>query len=631
MRSAPFVVGLLLGFSASFFTGCPMNTCTAASCPLGCCDTTGRCQTSANKTCGRNGAACASCSGFDTCVSGVCMGSNSGAGQATGGGFPGTGGGASGMGYAAFLTNFSNAYCQYAVRCGQFTVSSQADCAALLRPYFALTGGALGGRLGASERGVTAGYSTFNATRAQACLAELSALPCQGQGSPSADCAFVTTPGAAANAACFSAADCTDSTLGCNGGTCMRRCTAGGNLGESCRPDATCTAPFICAGSVCRNRTPIGATCSYDGECGTGAYCSSARVCASLPGIGSSCPNFRCVSEAYCSGSQCLAKKAANAACFSSSECADGLRCTTARVCGPKGVVGDTCTGVDCAPTLYCNANRQCAPRGPAGAPCRNFNDCESTLDCDDVLRTCRAYSSVDGGQPCSSTRSCTDGQCAGKVIVFDGGTNTAGICRDPVVGDRCSSNFSCGRAKYCDRTTSTCRAAGPSTPCDGASNCLMGDYCTSNNLCATKAAAGQVCDSTRSDSCAAMGETCQQTSTPGTSRCQRVPALGEACTRECVFPAACVGGTCVAAGRVGQPCVPSFPFPCIEGECLQTDGGLGGLGSGSSSGLTPGTCVAPRANGSPCQADQGCQSRYCDFQVVGVVGGAGICAAACN
>jgi hypothetical protein len=629
MRSAPFVVGLMLGLSASFFTGCPMNTCTAASCPLGCCDTKGRCQSAGNQTCGRNGATCASCSGFDTCVSGVCMGSNSGAGQATGGGFSGTGGGASGTEYGAYLTNFSNAYCQYAVRCGQLGASSQADCVALVRPSFAVPLFAITGQSGASERAVTAGYSTFNPTRAQACLAWLSTLPCQGAGGAPPDCSLVTTPAAAPNAACFTDADCTDPTLTCNGATCMRRCTAGGNLGESCRRDGTCTAPFVCAGSLCRNRTPIGATCSFDGECVTGAYCSSARVCATLPGIGSPCPNFRCVAEAYCSGSQCLARKAANVACSFSSECADGLRCTTARVCGPQGMVGDSCTGSgDCAPTLICNANRQCAAKGPAGAPCRDFSDCESTLACDDVLRTCRASSSVDGGQPCSSTRSCADGQCAGKVIVFDGGTNTAGICRAPVVGDRCSSNFSCGEAKYCDMTTSTCRAAGASTPCSSAFNCLMGDYCTgvgSSSTCAKKAAAGQVCDSTRSDSCAAMGETCQPTTTPGTSRCQRVPALGEACTRECAFPAACVGGTCVAAGRVGQPCVPNFPLPCIEGECLQADGGLG---SWSGSGSTSNTCVAPRANGSPCVADQGCQSRSCDFQ--GLVA-PGVCAPACN
>jgi hypothetical protein len=600
MRSAPFVVGLLLGLSASFFTGCPMNTCTAASCPLGCCDTKGRCQTSGNQTCGRNGATCASCSGFDTCVSGVCMGSNSGAGQATGGGFSGTGGGASGTGYAAFLTNFSNAYCQYELRCGKRS-SALADCTALWRPFFA-DGALPNGGEAASERAVTAGYSTFNATRAQACLDGLSALSCRD---PTRvlppDCRFVTTPAAAPNAACFTDADCTDATLRCNGATCMRRCTAGGNLGEKCRRDGTCTAPFICRDSrQCSNRRPLGASCSVDWECGTGAYCSSGVVCATLPGIGSPCPDARCAAEAYCSGSQCLARKAANVACSFSSECADGLRCTTAQVCGPKGA---------------------------AGAPCRDFSDCESTLACDDVLRTCRAYSSVDSGQPCSSTRSCADGPCVGKVIVFDGGTNTAGICRDPVVGDRCSNNRTCGEAKYCDMTTSTCRAAGASTPCSEAFNCLMDSYCPSSDICAKQAAAGQVCDSTRSDSCAAMGESCLPTTTPGTSRCRRAPALGEACTDGCSFPATCVAGTCVAAGRVGQPClnVLQAVFPCFEGECVQADGGLDVRGIPAS---TSSTCVAPRANGSPCVADQGCQSRSCDRQGPG---GAGVCAAACN
>lgn len=626
MRSAPFVVGLLLGFSASFFTGCPMNTCTPASCPLGCCDTTGRCQTSANQTCGRNGAACATCSGFDTCVSGVCMTSNTGAGQATGGG--GAGGGVSGTGYATFLTNFSNAYCQYAIRCGQLASTAQADCAALLRPYFAATGAAISSRSGGSERAVAAGYSSFDSARAQSCLSQLAAYPCGSSSGPPPDCSGITSPAAAPNGSCFSTADCTDTTLGCNGGTCMRRCTAGGNLGESCRPDGTCTAPFVCAGGVCRNRTPAGSPCTFEAECGAGAFCNSMRVCETLPGIGSPCASFRCVAEAYCSASQCLARKAANAACSFSSECADGLRCTPARVCGPQGAVGDACTSAsgDCAPTLFCNSNRQCAVKGPAGAACRSFSDCATPLDCDDVARTCRAYSGVDGGQPCSSTRSCTVGQCFGKVVVFDGGTNTPGTCREPRVGDQCSSNFSCGDAQYCETATMTCRPAGPSTPCSSSlSNCRPGDYCTSSSICATKAAAGQVCDSTRSDSCAATGETCQPTSTPGTSRCQRPPGLGETCTTQCLFPGACVGGTCVASGRVGQPCVPNFPFPCIEGECVQTDGGLR---QGSSSSSTTDTCVAARPNGSPCLADQGCQSRYCDHLPSASTG---VCAAPCN
>ena len=624
MRSAPFVVGLLLGFSASFFTGCPMNTCTPASCPLGCCDTTGRCQTSANQTCGRNGSACATCSGFDTCVSGACMASNTGAGQATGGG--GAGGGVSGTGYSTFLTTFSTDYCQFAVRCGLLAAASGSDCAALLRPYFALTGPNIGTSTAVSERSVLAGYSRFDAARGQACLASLTTLSCMPSGGLPLDCQLTTGPAAAANGSCFSEADCTDTTLGCNGGTCMRRCTQGGNLGESCKPDGTCTTPFVCAGSVCRNRTPVGSTCSFDGECAVGAFCNSMRVCATLPGIGSPCSSFRCVVEAYCSGSQCVARKPANVACSFTSECVEGLRCTTARVCGPQGQVGETCTTAngECAPMLFCNSNRQCAAKGAAGAACRGFSDCATPLSCDDVLRTCRADAVVDGGQACSSTQRCKTGQCFGKMVVFDGGTNTSGTCREAIVGDRCTSNFDCGGGKYCDMAM-TCRAAGPSTPCSASYQCLGGDYCTSSSICATKAAAGQVCDSTRSDSCAATGESCQQTSTPGTSRCQRPPAIGEACTRECAFPGACVGGMCVASGRVGQPCVQSFPLPCIEGECVQPDGGLH---QGSSS-TSADTCVAPRVNGSPCLSDQGCQSRYCDRG--GLTSGAGTCATACN
>ncbi|MBM4778669.1 MAG: hypothetical protein GQE15_13275 [Archangiaceae bacterium] len=79
-------------------SGCGGNRpCSSATCAVGCCDSSGRCQTgSFSAACGIGGATCSVCSVTQTCSQGQCIGSNSGAGTGAGGGFSGTGGGSSG-------------------------------------------------------------------------------------------------------------------------------------------------------------------------------------------------------------------------------------------------------------------------------------------------------------------------------------------------------------------------------------------------------------------------------------------------------------------------------------------------------------------------------------------------------
>lgn len=71
--------------------------CSSATCAVGCCDSSGRCQTgSFSAACGIGGATCSVCSVTQTCSQGQCIGSNTGSGTGAGGGFSGTGGGSSG-------------------------------------------------------------------------------------------------------------------------------------------------------------------------------------------------------------------------------------------------------------------------------------------------------------------------------------------------------------------------------------------------------------------------------------------------------------------------------------------------------------------------------------------------------
>lgn len=71
--------------------------CSSATCPVGCCDSSGKCQSgSFSAACGIGGASCSVCSVTQTCSQGQCIGANTGAGNGTGGGISGTAGGTAG-------------------------------------------------------------------------------------------------------------------------------------------------------------------------------------------------------------------------------------------------------------------------------------------------------------------------------------------------------------------------------------------------------------------------------------------------------------------------------------------------------------------------------------------------------
>jgi hypothetical protein len=620
--SSGLSLGLLIGCVAALTPACPTNTCNASNCVTGCCDSGGRCQLPSSNACGLNGNVCQQCVLGQNCSAGVCTGGTSGTGgfgqgggfsgvgggaSGVGGGFSGVGGGSSGSSYSAFLTSFASAYCQYLIRCGQVTTSGLSAC----NEYVRLQVGSLGLP---SERSVAIGASSFDATAAATCLTDLGNLACNT--SPPRSCySGVGTPLAMLNGVCDSARDCVGGMLSCNGASCMKRCTEGGNLGEGCKTGSLCNAPFACIDGTCINEPAPGTPCQFSGDCGSTMQCRN-RVCERLATVGASCATISCVPQAYCDFSTrvCRTKLTTGAVCSSSSQC-ETLRCVGSR-CETLGSPGASCQGdFDCQTGLSCFCQTgpgcfsgQCRSKGQVGARCFRSSDCLSTLDCDDVSLTCRDSMGVVTGQPCSGTQFCSGANdtCRNKVVVQDGGTGLPGTCGPAQVGDSCLSSFSCGTARYCDPATSRCAAAANGTPCGSSSNCLPAQYCTSSDVCAAKAPAGQVCDSMNRESCSAPGERCLGTSTPGQSRCQQVPEVGSPCINECVFGAVCSGGLCVASGRVGQPCFRGTE--CFSGVC-QSDGGLDRR------------CEAPVANGTPCGRNTECQSGSCDR---------GLCVAAC-
>lgn len=524
-----------------------------------------------------------------------------GGGTAGGANSAGVGGGSSATSYGAFLTSVSNAYCQQLIRCGPATASGLSICneAARMAVLTFLP----------SERSVAIGASSVDPVAAANCLAEFGNPGCS---LPRA-CSNVRTPLAMLNGACDTSRDCVGGTLSCNGASCMKRCTEGGNLGEGCKVGDLCNAPFVCIGGTCVNEPAPGTPCQS--SCGSNSQCRN-RVCERLTTVGGSCATIPCVPQAHCDffTQVCRPKLATGSSCLSESQC-ETSRCVSGR-CEAPGSPGEWCRfDEDCATGLSCfvpgllGSSGQCRTKGQVGAPCSGFRDCSGGLTCDDVSLTCRQSTAVSTGQPCSSTQYCsrsTD-SCRNLVVVSgrDGGTNLPGTCGPVQVGDACTSNSSCETGKYCDTTTDRCAAAASGSPCSNSSNCLSTEYCNSSGVCAAKAPAGQVCDSRRSESCSAAGERCLSTSTPGQSRCQPVPEVGSPCINQCAWGAACRNGLCVASGRVGQPCLSGTG--CFPGVC-RFDAGVG-------------LCDAPLANGAACIANTECQSGSCDR---------GLCVAAC-
>ncbi|MBL8916414.1 MAG: hypothetical protein JNM17_37280 [Archangium sp.] len=92
---------LLVVLVAVFISACSSRpACSSSSCPFGCCDSAGLCQTPNNSACGTSGAACQACPFLQTCQVGACVASSigGGGGGTSGGGGGTTGGGATGGG-----------------------------------------------------------------------------------------------------------------------------------------------------------------------------------------------------------------------------------------------------------------------------------------------------------------------------------------------------------------------------------------------------------------------------------------------------------------------------------------------------------------------------------------------------
>lgn len=611
MKLLSFVSIVLLSL---LFWACPTaSTCSASTCATGCCDVSGRCQASTNPACGVQGASCQACPLSTACLSGVCVatGSSGGGSGAQGGGSAGgtsTAGGSAGGGqaggradagnptaYEAFLERAAATYCAELARCGRADPSAQgcreAFFASAVPVQFAL------------PRSVRTGAASFDPALGARCLETIDG------GCGRLSCFDVNAPEASLGGRCFSEADCTDPTLGCNGVVCGRQCSRGGALGDSCNDSRPCDPSLACIDRLCQPVPAFNMPCTFRG-CGTlsaclttdgGLFGPDAR-CVRLPSTGPCLAFAQCAPDAFCdSTNQCRALLAPGAVCQGDRQCRAGDFCNG--VCTARRMAGAACVsgnfGRECADGLVCLAGRCAAPTEVRGAPClgaeqRLNGGCATSLLCDAVTLRCERRTGALPGQPCSNTRLCAEDVCRGFSYVQDGGPSPAGRCGPSQPGDECQTNSNCSGSTYCE--AGRCALARAATACTSDANCLPGSFCN-GSTCAPRAGNGQSCPSL--GTCADPRHECLPS--PTGSRCQPVPTLGQPCTTRCQLPFGCVGGTCVAGGRPGTPCLSvDTSETCLEGECEQTDGGS--------------RCTSRQPLGARCSHDDGCGSSFCDF-----------------
>ncbi|HET7501991.1 MAG TPA: hypothetical protein VFK02_13335 [Kofleriaceae bacterium] len=207
----------------------------------------------------------------------------------------------------------------------------------------------------------------------------------------------------------------------------------------------------------------------------------------------------------------------------------------------------------------------------------------------------------IAGGEPCQIDAECVSGTCEPSSGCPESGC-CAGTCRPAQApagdGGGCAQDGDCRDGLVC-ATDRTCRTpAGPGEPCAADRECAAGLGCI-NPL----------------------------STMPGT--CRPLPHLGEPCPylRCADENLRCdeTQASCVALGLPGAPCggdlecspllecdatshacqvLPSLGMPCTracQGQafCQHDDTGAG-------------TCVAPLANGAPCEFRSECASYYC-------------------
>ncbi|MBE2252584.1 MAG: hypothetical protein IAE78_23830 [Myxococcus sp.] len=311
-------IGLFLGALLASSCG-PTRLCTATNC-TGCCDTSGQCRSGFdNSACGTRGAVCGTCGLGQTCLSGACSVTGTGAGNAgTGGGFSGTGGGSAGgsTGGGSVSCNASNCpgCCSTTGQC--FTGRSDQACGSAGATCTACSLGQSCTALGVGGVCLSAGPGGGSAAGGGASGGG------GATGGGNANCGPPTCP----NGCCSATGQCETAT--------SARCGRNGAVCTACPSGSSCVSGACVACTGCLDiSTGACLAGTSDTHCGSrGAFCSS----CSQQGL--VCQAGACVRAPSCTAQSC-----ATGCCDSATGACVQRAQQTAQQCG-TGTAGALCT-----------------------------------------------------------------------------------------------------------------------------------------------------------------------------------------------------------------------------------------------------------------------------------------------
>jgi hypothetical protein len=266
---------------------------------------------------------------------------------------------------------------------------------------------------GDTQKEITAGYITYNATQGTACASAVQTLTCadlvsgSGVSTPAAcDAALVGTVGTGGN--CYSSGACATgyctwdySTTATCPGTCQPFVLLGGNCSS-----APCANGLTCNASVCRTESPVGGAC----PCQASLWCDTsgggAGICKASLAVGASCTkgsSDHCNTLTRCAGtpSTCQSFVGLGATCVpADSLCGMGFDCdavTSKCVSYPK--LGESCATTSVCIGAYCDfmaASPTCKAYLADGATC---NPSFFGMEC--------------ASRHCNSANKCSTDRCA--------------------------------------------------------------------------------------------------------------------------------------------------------------------------------------------------------------------------
>ncbi len=377
-------------------------------------------------------------------------------------------------------------------------------------------------------------------------------------------------------------------------------CTAGDACsgGQCGGAPATCESPSPCATVACVPGvgcvvTPraLEAVCDDGSECTSGERCLNGsgpggRDCipidtVSCPATGLACVDSACEPETgVCSSINAAAGRACDdgSPCTNADACQDGDCVGEARACPPGGLCDDAACdpatgvcvttakaeGASCDDGAPCRVAGRCASGvcSSTATVCAGDGDPCSDERCEPLTGLCSSTPSLDAspcddGDPCSTTSSCTSGQCVGPADAS---------C--PSDGDVCTTDA-------CVPGLGCVYLPAPAGPCDDGSVCTTGDACTGlgPGCVGTKATCpGGVgaCDRAACDPLSGCfveteddgafcddGNPCSMDDRCSNGTCSGAPLPCDDATGTCRVAVcdAAVGGCTVALADVGAPC----------------------------------------------------------------------------